>query len=208
MSATQSGASGSVAERVATRLAHLSPGELRVAAFISEHAEDVAFLSVNDLARQLETSDATIVRTAQALGYTGFPDLRRELIDAIRNQVSPALRLGRGLESMGDTSATLLDRSIEAQIELLQQARRKVRPESFEQAVDILDRADRILAFGIEAAGHLTQTFALRLRRIGREAFSHGNDGCARGGTRVGGSRRADGRHPFGARPAVAPPCT
>jgi len=58
---------------VATRLAYLSPGELRVAAFISEHAEDVAFLSVNDLARQLETSDATIVRTAQALGYTGFP---------------------------------------------------------------------------------------------------------------------------------------
>src|SRR5229473_3260484 len=69
--------------------------ELRVAAFISEHAEDVAFLSVNDLARQLETSDATIVRTAQALGYTGFPDLRRELIDTVRNQVSPALRLGR-----------------------------------------------------------------------------------------------------------------
>src|SRR6266853_1657741 len=145
MAATEPALTTSLAERVATRLTDLSPAELRVAAFISEHTEDVAFLSVNDLARQLDTSDATIVRTAQALGYTGFPDLRRELIDAIRNQVSPALRLGRGLESMGDTSATLLDRSIEAQIELLQQARRTVRPESFERVVDVLDRADRIL---------------------------------------------------------------
>ena len=170
--ATEATSTSRLAERVATRLAELSPAELRVAAFVSEHAEDVAFLSVNDLARQLQTSDATIVRTAQALGYAGFPDLRRELIDAVRNQVSPALRLGRGLESLGDTPAALLDRSIEAQIELLQQARRTVRAESFDQAVDILDAADRILTFGIEAAGYLTQTFALRLRRIGRDAQS------------------------------------
>ena len=81
--------------------------------------------------------------------------------------------MGRGLESLGtDTPAALLDRSIEAQIELLQQARRTVRPESFEQAVDILDAADRILTFAVEAAGNLTATFALRVRRIGREALS------------------------------------
>jgi DNA-binding MurR/RpiR family transcriptional regulator len=133
---------------MAAKLSELSPAEVRVAAFINEHAEDVAFLSVNDLARQLGSSDATIVRTAQALGYAGFPELRRELIDAVRERVSPA------------------------QIELLQQARRTVRPDSFEQAVDILDAAARILTFGIEAAGNLTATFALRLRRIGREALS------------------------------------
>src|SRR6266849_926655 len=115
MTATDAASITSLAERVATKLVGLSPAESRVAAFISDHADDVAFLSVNDLARQLQTSDATVVRTAQALGYAGFPDLRGELIDAVRNQVSPALRLGRGLESLGDTSAALLDRSIEAQ---------------------------------------------------------------------------------------------
>src|ERR1700682_3282948 len=116
MTATAPALTTSLAERVATRLTELSPAEARVAAFISEHAEDVAFLSVNDLARQLQSSDATIVRTAPALGYAGFPDLRRELIDAVRNQVSPALRLGRGLESLADAPGALLERSIEAQI--------------------------------------------------------------------------------------------
>jgi DNA-binding MurR/RpiR family transcriptional regulator len=47
--------------------------------------------------RQPQRSDATIVRTAQALGYAGFADLRRELIDAVRNQVSELSRLRVGV---------------------------------------------------------------------------------------------------------------
>jgi len=159
-------------QRVATKLADLSPSEVRVASFILEHAEDVAFLSVNDVARLLDSSDATVVRTAQSLGYAGFPDLRHELIDAVRGKATPALRLGRGLDSMSGTPGSLFDNALEAQIELLQQARGTVRAEAFEQAVDILVRADRTLAFGLEAAGHLAQIFALRLRRIGHEALS------------------------------------
>ena len=54
----------------------------------------------SDLARLLDSSDATVVRTAQALGYAGFPDLRRELIEAVRGKATPALRLGRGLDSV------------------------------------------------------------------------------------------------------------
>lgn len=165
--------SESLSERVAARLADLSPSEVRVASFILEHAEDVAFLSVNDLARTLDSSDATVVRTAQALGYSGFPDLRRELIDTLRGKASPALRLGRGLESVGDGApGSVLDRALETQIELLQQTRGTVRPEAFEQAVEIIARADRTLTFGVEAAGHFAQIFALRLRRIGHEALS------------------------------------
>jgi DNA-binding MurR/RpiR family transcriptional regulator len=164
-------ASLSLAERVAARVDRLSPSELKVATFIRQHAEDVAFLSVNELAQQLGTSDATVVRTAQTLGYAGFPDLRRELIEALRTRVSPALRLGRSLESLGEPTETVLDRALEVQIELLQQARRSVNPDSFVQAVEILVQAKRILAFGMDAAGHLVQTFTLRLQRIGHEAL-------------------------------------
>src|SRR5437763_337809 len=170
MNITKPGAS--LAERVAARLDQLSSSELKVATFIRQHPEDVAFLSVNDLAQQLGTSDATIVRTAQTLGYSGFPDLRRELIEALRTRVSPALRLGRSLETLGEPPATVFDRAIEAQIELLQQARRTVNPDSFAQAVDILVHAERILAFGLDAAGHLAHSFTLRLQRIGREALA------------------------------------
>jgi DNA-binding MurR/RpiR family transcriptional regulator len=169
---TATSANQSLADRVAERLPALSPSEVRVASFILEHAGDVAFLSVNDVAKLLGSSDATVVRTAQALGYGGFPDLRRELIETVRNRATPALRLGRGLESVGGSSGSLLENSLDAQIDLLQQARHTVRPEAFDQAVDIIVDASRTLTFGVEAAGHLAQMFALRLRRIGYEAMS------------------------------------
>jgi len=161
----------SLAERVAARVDQLSPSELKVATFIRLHAEDVAFLSVNELAQQLGTSDATVVRTAQTLGYTGFPDLRRELVEALRTRVSPALRLGRSLRSLAEPPGTVFDRAVEAQIELLQQARRSVDPDAFAQAVEILVQAERVLAFGMDAAGHLVHSFTLRLQRIGHEAL-------------------------------------
>jgi DNA-binding MurR/RpiR family transcriptional regulator len=172
MTLSEMQATAGLHERLAARLAELSATELRTASFIVEHPEDVAFLSVNDLARLLETSDATVVRTAQALGYAGFPQLRRELIEAFRNRATPALRLGRGLQDVADKPETLFDQALSMQIQLLQQARQTVPAQDFERAVDLLERSDRILTYGLEVAGHLAQMFAVRLQRIGHEAAS------------------------------------
>src|SRR5262249_34322224 len=87
-------------ERVAARIEGLSPTELRVSAFMREHPEEVTFLSVTELADRLETSDATVIRTAQALGYAGIPDLRRELIEQLRLKITPAVRLAKSLQGL------------------------------------------------------------------------------------------------------------
>jgi DNA-binding MurR/RpiR family transcriptional regulator len=160
----------SLIERVAARTGDLSPSELRVAAFLREHQDDVAFLSVTELAARLETSDATVIRTAQALGYAGLPDLRRELIERLRARMSPAVRLARSLENAAESPDAFLDSAFATQIELLEQTRRSLKPESFERAVDILAGAQRVLAFGTGVAGHLASMFALRVQRLGQDA--------------------------------------
>src|SRR5438045_2733575 len=88
-------------ERVAARLADLSPAERRVASFLAEHPEEAAFISAADVAAQLGTSDATVVRTVQSLGYSGLPELKRELVNALKSRATPALRLGRSLQQGG-----------------------------------------------------------------------------------------------------------
>jgi len=86
-----------LADRVAARLAELSPTERRVASFLAEHPEEVAFISAAEIAAQVGTSDATVVRTVQSLGYAGLPELKRELVNALKTRATPALRLGRSL---------------------------------------------------------------------------------------------------------------
>jgi hypothetical protein len=51
-----------------------------------------------------ETSDATVVRTAKALGFSGLDELRRALADEIRTALSPADRLTRTLGEVGTRS--------------------------------------------------------------------------------------------------------
>jgi DNA-binding MurR/RpiR family transcriptional regulator len=179
MSTSASRAALALEERIVAKRTALTAGEQRVAAFIRGHREDVAFLSVTELAQQLATSDATIVRTAQSLGYTGFPDLKRELIAALKTTRTPALALGRSLDELGDTPGALLDHALGLQIELLQQARRTVRPEAFAEALELLDRAPRILGFAVGPAAHLVHGFVTRLQRIGHDALSISAAGTA-----------------------------
>src|SRR3954464_13905462 len=79
----------------------LSPKERGVADFYAGHPEEAAFLSAAEIAERLGTSDATVVRAVKARGSAGIPELRRELIDALRARATPAVRLGRTREDAG-----------------------------------------------------------------------------------------------------------
>jgi DNA-binding MurR/RpiR family transcriptional regulator len=144
----------------------LSPKERAVADFYAEHREEAAFLSAAEIAERLGTSDATVVRAVKALGYSGIPELKRELIAALRARATPAARLGRSLEDVGEDP---LGHVLGVEIELLERARSIDRAD-FARAVDVLAAADRVLAYGLGPNGPLVDYLTLRLRRFGRLA--------------------------------------
>ena len=168
-SALPTTATPSLDERLAARRAGLSPTEQRVADFFAHHREDVAFFSALEIAQQLGMSDATVVRTAQSLGYSGLQELKQEFVRALRSRTTAARAPSR-LEEIDAHPEAALDHALTAQIDLLKEARRTVRPEAFAQALDILHTADRILIFGTGPSASLADHLVLRLVRIGRQA--------------------------------------
>src|SRR6266702_8617684 len=67
------------ADRLAARAAELAPAERRVAELLLDLGPEATLLSAAALAERLGTSDATVVRTAKSLGYSGLAELRRAL---------------------------------------------------------------------------------------------------------------------------------
>jgi len=57
----------------------LSPARRRLVENILDHLDVAVFLSSPELAMRFGTDPATVVRTVQALGYTGFAEFSREL---------------------------------------------------------------------------------------------------------------------------------
>ena len=158
-------------ERVTARAEGLTASEATVARFFVDHPEDVAFLTAASIASRLEVSDATVIRAAQALGYAGLPDLKRELKDTLRQSYNPALRYSRSITEL-DGEASFLDGFIDAQIDLLTEARETLSPEAFETAVDYLAAAQRIVVLGLGPNRHLAHYFVQSVRRIGRHAIA------------------------------------
>ena len=157
----------------------LSPAEERVAAFFAQHREEVVFLSAMEIAARLDTSDATVIRAAQSLGYGGLPALKNELRDALRTRATPTLRLGRSLEDLGDQPADVLEHVLATEVQLLHDARETLRAADFGRALDLLVRAERVIVQGLGPNAPLAEYFAARLRRMRRAALSVGARGQA-----------------------------
>jgi DNA-binding MurR/RpiR family transcriptional regulator len=156
----------SLEERVAARQASLSAAERRVARYLADHPDEVAFSSSETLGRATETSDATVIRTVKALGYPGMPALKKTLQEAVRERLTPAGRFGKDLDDLGDDPEQVLSRVLTESIDLLGRARQTIRPDSFAEAVSMLVGAREIVVLGYGGLGQLGNYLALRLSRL------------------------------------------
>ncbi len=164
-------------ERIAGRYAEMSPAEQRVVRFFRSHREEVLITSAAALAAKAKTSDATIVRTARALGYPGLDALRRDVAREMRHSLSPAERLSRTLEEVGDSPAAAFRATIETHLACLQSLAGNVIPAQFEGTIKAIAGARRVVVFGIGPSSAIANYFAIQLSRFGIDAITLTNTG-------------------------------
>jgi DNA-binding MurR/RpiR family transcriptional regulator len=159
-------------ERVNARWERISASEQRVARYFQQNREEVLIASAAALADQAGTSDATVVRTAKALGFAGLAQLRRSLAAELRENLSPADRLARTMSAVGDDLTAAFDLTLEIHQKALAGLRREITPEAFRSAVRQLVDAPRVVGFGIGPSSAMARYFAIQLGRFGIEAQS------------------------------------
>ena len=80
--------SGDVIEELRRRYDRLTQSQKRIAEYIVEHSQAVAFSTVDQMAAQLDVNPSTIVRFTYRLGLNGFPDLQERMRELVRGQLS------------------------------------------------------------------------------------------------------------------------
>jgi DNA-binding MurR/RpiR family transcriptional regulator len=154
----------------------LAPSERRVADQLHQLGADELLLSAVALGERLGTSDATVIRTAKALGYRSLADLRRALATETATP-SPNTRLQRTL-SHADHDDVLTTFATQ-QIAALETLTRNVDRESFRQGADILTDAQRIVWRGVGPSAELARYGELLSVRIGKSSTSFVNSGTS-----------------------------
>ncbi len=144
-------------------LPSLIPSEQRVAAEFAAHPEEVAMLSVADVAARTGVSTATVIRACQNLGFKGFQHLRLLLMRDIGSTRQPRSASLDAAESAEWVPALfgLAAREIPASLGALDYA-------EFDRAARAIAAARRVLVVGNGGSGPAAQAFALRLLTSGR----------------------------------------
>jgi len=183
MAATGDGAAdgaAALARRIEERKDTLSRTERRVAEYVAANAERVVFLSALQLAKLTRTSDATVIRTARALGFTGWPELKHEVGSRLMASTEPARRLaGRITVAREASSDDMLDIVFDEAAERVRQARQALDTPSFDRAVDVIGAAGAVLTFGVGVSRVVAEYCAVRLGRLGMRASTAARMGFA-----------------------------
>lgn len=158
------------AERVGRLGASLGAAGQRVAAFIAQKPAAVLASSALELAGSTGTSDATVIRTVQALGYAGLADLKQALAASLDQRATPADDMRRTLADLGDDAMQALDIVLAAHAEALRTLRSTTFREQLARALPVLHAAERIVVFGIGPSAALARYIAVLLERAGRRS--------------------------------------
>lgn len=145
----------------------LSKIEQKVWDWIRAHPERALHASAASMAEAIKTSDVTVIRTIQKLGYTSLKMMRESLAGQLRHELSIAERMQnelaqqRGHSTLQESIAVI--RESMASIEHLPQSQ-------IDKAVKAMASTSRIYVFGIGPSGFLAGYFALQLNRLGFSA--------------------------------------
>ena len=156
--------------RLAERGAALPPAGRRVARYIDANRAAVLASSALDLAAATGTSDATVIRTVQALGFAGLGALKQALLASVERPSGLAQDMRLTLEAVGGSASTAVASVFEAHADSLaglEAARGRIA-----EAVAVLHPAQRIVLFGLGPSSALCGYLAILLGRVGRRSLS------------------------------------
>ncbi|EMN5863217.1 MurR/RpiR family transcriptional regulator [Pluralibacter gergoviae] len=158
-------------ERLRARAGQLSPRLLAVANYINDNREAVLERTAMEIAAAAGTSDATVVRAVQALGFSGL----RELKQTVERWFGPTVTSSEKMRSTVSALATDVNASIDFVLEghrracdALSAPRNR---SAVAQAVVLLGEAGQVGLFGIGASGILAEYSARLFSRIGLPAY-------------------------------------
>lgn len=135
--------------------------------------------TANEIAAETGTSDATVIRAIQALGFSGLRDVKNVLKGALIDTLSFPARLATTVSALSPDSNSSIDfvlNSYRISCEMLASADNRA---AISCATLLLQSANRIAVFGIGASSLLAE-YAVRLfNRNGSAAYTLNRTGAA-----------------------------
>jgi DNA-binding MurR/RpiR family transcriptional regulator len=143
---------------------NLSPGQRRVADFLSEHLDEAQFLTARQMGARCDFSEAGVVRFAQLLGFSGYPELRRAVRDEFRISATPTTQMMSARFALAD-EPDLVEGIARRDATLIGDTAARLDLAVLERCAARLVSANEIYVLGHRASHSMAEYFATALRQ-------------------------------------------
>jgi DNA-binding MurR/RpiR family transcriptional regulator len=167
---------GRLEERIASALDSLSPTHKRMARFILDNRYYTSFASANQVGEKNDSSAATVVRFAQALGYEGYSELQESLRNELPSYLTAANKIQERLSSE-NPSPSAPHQVFYNDIRNIERTAGNFSEENFHAALDAIVQARRIVVIGAGLSSAASHFLAHSLKVMGFDAQSIQGEG-------------------------------
>ena len=156
-------------KEILTKVKSLNGAQRRLGNYLQNDSSALLLSNVNDLAQAVGVSKATVVRFAKTLGYSGFPELKRDIQKEMRRKLRAADRMKETFAELGDDE-NIFAKLIKRDTQLLQETLRAASFTDFEKAVEVILNSRKVFLIGLNASTALAYILYFRLVRVKKDA--------------------------------------
>ena len=143
-----------VEQRFAEARPRLGPHRQQLIRAMVDHCEETCFLSSREVAKRYEVDAATIVRSVQALGYSGFADFADDLRQHLMTRMTPYTALKAATREKRSI-ADHVDSSLQKAHDNLNQLSSRLDRNQVVELAKLINRSRRVLVVGTDFAASL-----------------------------------------------------
>lgn len=155
---------GDLIGRLKDRLPHMSSSHKAIASYVIDHYDQAAFMTAAKLGAAAGASESTTVRFAMSLGYSGYPEFRKELSEWVRNRINSVSRISHALG--GESTGGIINEILTSDMERIRDTIDTLSPAAFEAACDMMLSASHVYVSGLRSAEPLAGSLSFYLNII------------------------------------------
>ncbi|RKD34527.1 MurR/RpiR family transcriptional regulator [Thermohalobacter berrensis] len=144
----------------------LSKGQKLIAEYILSHYDKAAFMTAAKLGEMVGVSESTVVRFANALGFSGYPTLQKALQELIKNKLTTVQRLSMSNNFSNKKSSGLIKKVLKAEMDNIRATLDEIDEEVFDKVIDSIFKAKRIYILGLRSSATLANYLGFYLGLI------------------------------------------
>ena len=149
------------------KLADMSKGQKKLAAYILANFDKAVFLTAAKLGKEVGVSESTVIRFATLLGYKGFPEFHKALEKVVQGKLNSIERLEVSTGKM--KRQEVLEAVLKSDAERIKVTLDALDRAAFEVAIDVIQNAKKIYIVGMRNCAPLASFLGFYLNLMFEE---------------------------------------